>query len=392
MKRVILAIENEKLEKRIKENKEINIICNNLQYREAILELLEKNSQIESILISESLPGVISIEELIKKIKIMNNKINIIVLLEKENKDKKNKLKKLKVKNIYSNKKVKINEILSIINNNVENIRRKEEKIEKTSVKTIEKFIIKLKEFKNNKINKDLNSKIITIVGNKRTGKSTIIDLLLINLLNKNKKILLINLNKKTENNYLNLFGKKYYKKNKNNYLNNKKIKNIFLKSEIKIKNNFIFLKNFEDIIQKNKINILKYFFKYYIKKYSYILFDIGNLANKEIKEKVLKESNKILVIINDTSLGIREIQELNEKIKHLKGEKKQSLHIVVNKYYFNSVSYLILKQFFHNNIKMTTIFYNRKFKNLDKKILKNKKLKNNLFLKNKLNNIMEIN
>lgn len=392
MKRVILAIENEKLEKRIKENKEINIICNNLQYREAILELLEKNSQIESILISESLPGVISIEELIKKIKIMNNKINIIVLLEKENKDKKNKLKKLKVKNIYSNKKVKINEILSIINNNVENIRRKEEKIEKTSVKTIEKFIIKLKEFKNNKINKDLNSKIITIVGNKRTGKSTIIDLLLINLLNKNKKILLINLNKKTENNYLNLFGKKYYKKNKNNYLNNKKIKNIFLKSEIKIKNNFIFLKNFEDIIQKNKINILKYFFKYYIKKYSYILFDIGNLANKEIKEKVLKESNKILVIINDTSLGIREIQELNEKIKHLKGEKKQSLHIVVNKYYFNSVSYLILKQFFHNNIKMTTIFYNRKFKNLDKKILKNKKIKINLFLKNKLNNIMEIN
>lgn len=392
MKRVILAIENEKLEKRIKENKEINIICNNLQYREAILELLEKNSQIESILISESLPGVISIEELIKKIKIMNNKINIIVLLEKENKDKKNKLKKLKVKNIYSNKKVKINEILSIINNNVGNIRRKEEKIEKTSVKTIEKFIIKLKEFKNNKINKDLNSKIITIVGNKRTGKSTIIDLLLINLLNKNKKILLINLNKKTENNYLNLFGKKYYKKNKNNYLNNKKIKNIFLKSEIKIKNNFIFLKNFEDIIQKNKINILKYFFKYYIKKYSYILFDIGNLANKEIKEKVLKESNKILVIINDTSLGIREIQELNEKIKHLKGEKKQSLHIVVNKYYFNSVSYLILKQFFHNNIKMTTIFYNRKFKNLDKKILKNKKIKNNLFLKNKLNNIMEIN
>ena len=392
MKRVILAIENEKLEKRIKENKEINIICNNLQYREAILELLEKNSQIESILISESLPGVISIEELIKKIKIMNNKINIIVLLEKENKDKKNKLKKLKVKNIYSNKKVKINEILSIINNNVENIRRKEEKIEKTSVKTIEKFIIKLKEFKNNKINKDLNSKIITIVGNKRTGKSTIIDLLLINLLNKNKKILLINLNKKIENNYLNLFGKKYYKKNKNNYLNNKKIKNIFLKSEIKIKNNFIFLKNFEDIIQKNKINILKYFFKYYIKKYSYILFDIGNLANKEIKEKVLKESNKILVIINDTSLGIREIQELNEKIKHLKGEKKQSLHIVVNKYYFNSVSYLILKQFFHNNIKMTTIFYNRKFKNLDKKILKNKKIKINLFLKNKLNNIMEIN
>ena len=45
MKKVILAIENEKLAKRIKENKEINVICNNLQYREAILELLEKEEQ-----------------------------------------------------------------------------------------------------------------------------------------------------------------------------------------------------------------------------------------------------------------------------------------------------------------------------------------------------------
>lgn len=392
MKKVILAIENEKLAKRIKENKEINIICNNLQYREAILELLEKNNQIESILISESLPGVISIEELIKKIKIINNKIDIIIFLEKENKNKKNKLKKLRVKNIYSNKKVRISQILSIINNNVENLKTKEKKIEKINVEIINKFIIKLKKFKKNKRNKDLNSKIITIVGSKKTGKSTIINLLLINLLNKDKKILLVNLNKKIENNYLSLFGKKYYKKNRNNYLSNKKIKNIFLKSEIKIKNNFIFLKNFEEIIQKNKINILKYFFKYYRKKYNYILFDVGNLANKEIKEQVLKESNKILVIINNTSLGIKEIQELDKKTNQLKGDKKQSLHIVINKYYFNSISYLILKQFSHDNIKMSTIFYNRKFKNLNKEILKNKKIRNNLFLENKLNNIIKLN
>ena len=223
MKKVILAIENEKLAKRIKENKEINVICNNLQYREAILELLEKNNQIESILISESLPGVISIEELIKKIKIINNKIDIIIFLEKENKNKKNKLKKLRVKNIYSNKKVRISQILSIINNNVENLKTKEKKIEKINVEIINKFIIKLKKFKKNKRNKDLNSKIITIVGSKKTGKSTIINLLLINLLNKDKKILLVNLNKKIENNYLSLFGKKYYKKNRNNYLSKKK-------------------------------------------------------------------------------------------------------------------------------------------------------------------------
>ena len=98
------------------------------------------------------------------------------------------------------------------------------------------------------------------------------------------------------------------------------------------------------------------------------------------------------MVIINNTSLGIKEIQELDKKTNQLKGDKKQSLHIVINKYYFNSISYLILKQFSHDNIKMSTIFYNRKFKNLNKEILKNKKIRNNLFLENKLNNIIKLN
>ena len=89
MKKIILAINNKKLEEKIKESNNIKIVCNNLQYREAILEILEENKNIDFILINENLPGIISIEELIKKIKLINNKINIIFFIKKKNINKK---------------------------------------------------------------------------------------------------------------------------------------------------------------------------------------------------------------------------------------------------------------------------------------------------------------
>ena len=111
MKSVLLAIDDKKLIKKIEEDNNINLVNNNLQYREAILEILEKNKNIDFILINENLPGLISIEELIKKIKIINNKINIIFFLEKYDINKKNKLNNLNIDNIYFNKKININKI-----------------------------------------------------------------------------------------------------------------------------------------------------------------------------------------------------------------------------------------------------------------------------------------
>ena len=166
MKKVIIATNNKKI---VKENKDIKI---NVHYREAILEILEKDKKIDDILIDENLPGIISMEKLITKIRKINSKIEIKIILEKQNAEKELKLKKLNVNNIYINK------------------------INKTS--------------KNKKENK-----IIAISGNKKSGKTTIINLILIYLINKNKKILLINLNKKIEKEYLILIKIKNIKKKK---------------------------------------------------------------------------------------------------------------------------------------------------------------------------------
>ena len=391
IRKIIIAINNKKLEDKIKENDNIRIVCNNLQYREAILEILEKNKNIDYILINENLPGIISVEELIKKIKIINNKINIIFFLEKEDIDKINKLKKLNIENIFLNKKININKVLNLIikNNNFNNL--------KINNKIEEKIINKKtnKSKNNTNLNKKYNraNKLITITGKRKSGKSTIISLLLIYLLEKKQKILLINLNKKIENNYLILFGKKYYKiKNKNSKANNKLNRNnIFLKSEIKINNNLIFIDDFQKIIQENNYNnILEYFNKYYIKKYDYILVDIGDNADRRIRQKITKISNKSIVVMNSKLLGIKEIRQLMQKSKLQTKEKKKSLHIILNKCYFSSISNSILKKLTKKKIEIDIIFYNRKLKNIQDKTLNDEKIKINLFLKNKLKNILE--
>ena len=403
MRKIILAINNRKIEDKIFNNIDNkNIELNILQYREAILEMLGKEKEVDSIFINESLPGIISIEELIKKIKIINNKVNLFLFLEKEDINKKNKLKKLGINNIYLIKKINIKNIINLLNNNLIKNKKIKNKINYFNKNKIKYFfskikinkIINYKKFKiiKNKENNNKKNKIITVEGKRKSGKTTLINLLLIYLLQKNKKILLINLNKKIENNYFYLFKKYFYKK-KNNYFkinNNFDKNNIFYNSEIKIKNNLIFLNNFNEIIKENNYyDILEYFYNYYIKKFDYILVDVGDTASFKIRNSLVKQSDKVLVVINDKRLGVQDIADLSNKIDSNKKDKEKSLHIVLNKYYFNSISKAIFKNLLKNKITFLIFFYNKELKKIPSKIKYNKKIKLSLFLKINLNNIL---
>ena len=403
MRKIILAINNRKIEDKIFNNIDNkNIELNILQYREAILEMLGKEKEVDSIFINESLPGIISIEELIKKIKIINNKVNLFLFLEKEDINKKNKLKKLGINNIYLIKIINIKNIINLLNNNLINNKKIKNKINYFNKNKIKYFFSKIKINKiinykklkiiKNKENNNKKNKIITVEGKRKSGKTTLINLLLIYLLQKNKKILLINLNKKTENNYFYLFKKYFYKK-KNNYFkinNNFDKNNIFYNSEIKIKNNLIFLNNFNEIIKENNYyDILEYFYNYYIKKFDYILVDVGDTASFKIRNSLVKQSDKVLVVINDKRLGVQDIAELSNKIDSNKKDKEKSLHIVLNKYYFNSISKAIFKNLLKNKITFLIFFYNKELKKIPSKIKYNKKIKLSLFLKINLNNIL---
>ena len=60
---IITAINNEKIFKELKNEKSINIISNDIQYKEGILEILEKNKNIQYIIINEDLNGQIKLKK-----------------------------------------------------------------------------------------------------------------------------------------------------------------------------------------------------------------------------------------------------------------------------------------------------------------------------------------
>lgn len=491
MKKIIIAVNNKKILKKIKEKKNKNFCYKKVEYREAILEILENDKKIDLILINEKIPGDISIENLINKINIINNKLNksnnIIFFLEKENNEKENKLKKLGIENIYVISKIDFKETINLLKEKIMiNLKNKKININFTNQKIIVPLKNRLKNKKvfnfieniikkNNLINNKLNimdiikekntinpnnkmkrkinfknrineknkrknlkykeNKIITVCGKLKSGKSTIINLLLINLIENNKKILLINLNNKIEKNYLILLGKNY-KKNKekksdyfnffsgnksneicnmkneinnnnkikknnmtNNIKNNAqyKIKKDIKKLEIKVNKNITFLKDISEIFKneekennKNIEKYYKYFFESYIQKYDYILVDIGSIKYDYLEDRIIQNSYKKVIVSRENLFGMQELGKTIKTCKMMDVIEKNSLYIIHNKYYFNIISKLIIKKILGRYCKLYNISYNENYKNLAYKIRKKQKVEIKNSVKNKIKKILK--
>jgi len=302
---IITAINNEKIFKELKSEKNIKIISNDIQYKEGILEILEKNKNINYIIFNENLYGQIKIEELIKKIRIINNKINIIIILNKKDLIKQEYLIKNKIKYIY--------------------------KEEMSTDKILEIIFYK--------------NKLIGIIGNEGSGK-TIITLILSELISKykNKKILIV------EDNINNNSILKIYKlknKYKNNYSKNK---------TIKIKNNLYLLniKSFSNNYIKNKLKIINEI-KRIKNKYDCIFIDIQNINSYEIYKEIIEKN---VLILNSNILEI-------EKIKKFVNKNDINIKVILNNYNQNSISKNILEKIFNNKIRIIGEIENNKNFNL---------------------------
>lgn len=339
MKKILTAINNPNLNKKLSEQEFIEIPYKDIQYKEAILEILNEDNYFDIIIINEKLPGEINFIELIKKIKKINKKIKIIIILEKENEIKENELKKLNINEIYYNNKITLEYLIKIIKEKEIN---KEEELKKEINEL--KQIIKMNEIKNiknmpnnnkkffskNKIfyykelfkkpilliknikykQKEINIKeickgrVINVVGYKASGKSVITLMLAKVLSDKNYRILIINFSSEEINFYSYMFNyskgdtKKFYIKKKHFYRKSKSI-NFQKSNKINIKN----LKLKKEIL-KNKIYKFKNF--YNIEK---------NINN------ILKNYNKNIKILNINKLNKNyfEIKYLNKIIKYLK-------------------------------------------------------------------------
>lgn len=343
MKKILTAINNPNLNKKLSEQEFIEIPYKDIQYKEAILEILNEDNYFDIIIINEKLPGEINFIELIKKISKINKKIKIIIILEKEDEIKESELKKININNIYYNNKItleylikiikekeinkeeelkkEINELKEIIKmNKLKNDTKKMKNIKNNNKKIFSRNdifhnqklfnqvidIIKEVKYKEKEINikENCNGTVINISGYKGSGKSVITLMLSKVLSDKNYRILIINFSSEEINFYSYMFNyskgntKKFYIKKKYFYRKSKSI-NSQKSNKINIKN----LKLKKEIL-KNKIYKFKNF--YNIEK---------NINNR------LKNYNKNIKILNINKLNKNyfEIKYLNKIIKYLK-------------------------------------------------------------------------
>ena len=402
--KILTALQDPKTNEILKEKTKHNIIETDIQYQEGILETLEKNNKIDLIIISQLLPGNIGFKDLINKIKIINNNIEIIAILENKNNELKDFLKQKNINSIFYNNEITIDELINVIeekdknkkemeinkeikllkeiileNNKKIEQNKKEKKINKIlSILKEEKIkIIKnskinnIKKFKN-KTNKTQN-KIISVVGIPGVGKSIFISLFSKNI--KNKKILIIDFD--IYNKSLDLifgYNTKVQQEKAIIKINN----NIDLLSKIEI-----FFK--ESYIEKNKIkNILDSFSK----KYDLIIIDNTSEYSCEHTKEILKNSDSIIFLSDANLIELNKTKKLLEKYINKWKIEKERINVVFNKININSINNKILNNLFsdfnilgkinfsnkynliiNNNLKILNKKINKEYINIIKKM-----------------------
>ena len=296
--KVLTAIGNENLNNILKEQDEFEILENDIFYKEGILEFLEKNNDVDILILYENLAGEINIINLINKIKIINNEMNIFFILENKNDELEKILKKENIKNIFYINEINVNDFIDKIKN--AKINNNEKLIEEINLlkNIINKKDEELIKYKNSNFE---NKKLVILIGEENVGKTTIL------------------------NNLKNIYWREdifeFKEMNMNDYLEikNETYKIIFV-LERKIDKIKFCKKIINELIFKNKISP---------EKINIIFNKIDNYSiNKNISKSILKNIN----VIGNIKLNKYPDYLINEKNNY----KKENKELI--KYFFKII------------------------------------------------------
>lgn len=326
MIKIVTALGNPSLNYELRKYSEFEIICNDIQYMDGIVEVLEQNNNIDYIIISEILDGQIRLINLIDIIYKINRKIKVIVILNERNIEIEDSLIRKGVHDILYN----CTDIIEIVNllktRNIELLNKElRDEIDELKKMIIKKNNKKIFNKKANNCNKKSECKVIGITGNSGIGKTSF-SILLANQLKKKYKILLIDLD--LINSDINVFYKI-----KNNDIDKAlfSIKNY----RTVINNNFDVITGFNYLFYSKKIDMkqIELELSEIKNNYDYIIVDTYSDPTFLENKTIFNLCDNIILLTGINNLELKKSRELLNIINKNLGISINKIYIVLYKY-----------------------------------------------------------
>ena len=341
MKTIITALNNQMINSEIRKNLNYNVVTRDISYQEGIFETLEKND-VDILLLGENIDGEFTIIELVNKLKNIKPELEIIVILEKPNKEVEEYLKYKGVHEIFYNNQVTTKEVL-------EHTQKKDE------VKEISNMLRgKGKE----KIEKN-ECKTISIIGSGSVGKSIFTSIAGILLSQKGKRVLIMDFDILNKSVYTLLGIKKFPEKPDNKKEFNEKIKKLNYRIHVLSAIDLLYdEKSISYTRVKNALQELK-------EIYDVILLDTSSECYFNINRKLINLTDTSIFLTDTNVLEIKKAQTWLNIYEKEWNIEKEKINIIFNKINNNSTDLQILYNLFNNYKILGKIELNTEYNNI---------------------------
>lgn len=350
IRKIITAIGTNELNLRIREKNDYKfyeVIGNDIPYQEGVLDILKGNFEINTLILSESLPGEFDDKKFIKEIKRINPCLEIMYFLKDENNSLRNFLLENDVKKIFIDGENTIDEIWNSIKNDKNNLNLEIEFLkkfieEKNVNLNTDEFVHKLKIEKTAKEKILKNPKVIGITGYFGCGKTLFTAMLAKSAGKMNLKTIIVDFDI-LNNSINNLFNISKYNRNIN-------FSSILEQHIVKINNNINIFTGIDELFnEKNKINFekIKELLEKLKEKYDLILFDTSSETNLKYVKTLLVNIEKIIFLVEPNLIEIKKSKELLEVYINDWEIPQYKFNLVLNKVNINSIDDEIISNLF---------------------------------------------